>query len=190
MVAAAVIALAPMLYLGYQQGHTLGWVTRPGPRTVGRLITLFAGSKQLIPLVTVLVLAGILAGWRSRHPGQLTLTGVALPWLALPPLILLLVSRVHPVYVERYVVFCLPALALLCAAGLAGLARLAAARWPRPRQPAGRARCCAGCHRPRCWRCWRCCSSRRSRPSGDLTPGRITCGRPRPSSRRTGSQVT
>ena len=127
VMAAAVIALAPMLYLGYQQGHTLGWVTRPGPRTVGRLVTLFAGSKPLIPLVTVLALGGILAGWRSRHPGQLTLTGVALPWLVLPPLILLLVSRVHPVYVERYVVFCLPALALLCAAGLAGLARLAAA---------------------------------------------------------------
>jgi mannosyltransferase len=127
VVAAAVIALGPMLYLGYQQGHTLGWVTRPGPRTFGRLVTLFAGSKPLIPLVTVLALAGILAGWRSRRPGQLTLTGVALPWLVLPPLILLLVSRVHPVYVERYVVFCLPALALLCAAGLAGLARLAAA---------------------------------------------------------------
>ncbi len=139
VVAAAVIALAPMLYLGYQQGHTLGWVTRPGPRTVGRLITLLAGSKQLIPLVTVLVLAGILAGWRSRRPGQLTLTGVALPWLALPPLILLLVSRVHPVYVERYVVFCLPALALLCAAGLAGLARLAAATLAAA-TPAGRPR--------------------------------------------------
>ena len=107
VVAAAVIALAPMLYLGYQQGHTLGWVTRPGPRTVGRLITLLSRlPKQLIPLVTVLVLAGILAGWRSRRQGQLTLTCVALPWLDLPPLILLLVSRVHPVYVERYVVFC------------------------------------------------------------------------------------
>lgn len=33
----------------------------------------------------------------------------------------------HPAYVERYIVFCLPALALLCAAGLASLARLAAA---------------------------------------------------------------
>ena len=139
VVAAAVIALGPMLYLGYQQGHTLGWVTRPGPRTVGRLVTLFAGSKPLIPLVTVLALGGILAGWRSRHPGQLTLTGVALPWLVLPPLILLLVSRVHPVYVERYIVCCLPALALLCAAGLAGLTRLAAATLAAV-TPAGRPR--------------------------------------------------
>jgi len=41
-------------------------------------------------------------------------------------LILLVVSAVKPVYVERYVVFCQPALALLCAAGLAWLARLIA----------------------------------------------------------------
>ena len=51
------------------------------------------------------------------------MTTVALPWLVLPPVILLAVSVIKPVYVERYVVFCQPALALLCAAGLAWLAR-------------------------------------------------------------------
>jgi mannosyltransferase len=61
-----------------------------------------------------------------------TVVTVALPWLVLPPLILLAVSVVKPVYVERYVVFCQPALALLCAAGLAWLARRIA------RSPAGR----------------------------------------------------
>jgi mannosyltransferase len=57
---------------------------------------------------------------------------LALPWLVLPPLILLAVSVVKPVYVERYVVFGQPALALLCAAGLAWLARWIAG------SPAGR----------------------------------------------------
>jgi hypothetical protein len=37
------------------------------------------------------------------------------------------VSQVHIAYVERYVVVSIPALALLCAAGLTGLARLIAA---------------------------------------------------------------
>ena len=42
-------------------------------------------------------------------------------------MILLAVSLARPAYVERYVVFCLPALALVSAAGLAWLARLVAA---------------------------------------------------------------
>jgi mannosyltransferase len=136
VVTAAVAVLAPMLYLGYQQGHTLGWVSRPGLRTVGRLVAMFAGSKNLIPLVAAIALGGALAGWRSRRPGELTLTGVTLPWLVLPPLILISVSQVHPVYVERYVVFCVPALALLSAAGLAWLVRLAAATPAGQRRPA------------------------------------------------------
>lgn len=125
-VAAAVVVLAPMIYLGYQQGHTLGWVTRPGIHAVSRMVTDFAGSRRLVPLMAIIALGGILAGWRSRRPGQPALAVVALPWLVLPPLILISVSQVHPAYVERYVILCIPALALLCAAGLAGLARLVA----------------------------------------------------------------
>jgi mannosyltransferase len=48
---------------------------------------------------------------------------VAVPWLVLPPVILLLGSDLKPVYVPRYVAFCLPALALLAAAGLTAIAR-------------------------------------------------------------------
>lgn len=125
-VVAAVVALAPIIYFGYQQGRTLGWASRPGLRAVTHLVADFAGSMHLIPLVAVIALCGILASWAPRCPGQLTLAGAALPWLVLPPLILISVSLFHPAYVERYVVFCLPGLALLCAAGLAGLARLAA----------------------------------------------------------------
>jgi mannosyltransferase len=136
VVAAAVAALAPMLYLGYQQGHTLGWVSRPGLRMVARLVAMFAGSEWLIAPVAAIALCGALAGWRPRRPGELTLAGVTLPWLVLPPLILISVSQVHPVYVERYVVFCLPALALLCAAGLSWLVRLAATTPVGKRRPA------------------------------------------------------
>ncbi len=52
---------------------------------------------------------------------------VAVPWLVLPPAILLAASQLHPVYDARYVVYCLPALALLAAAGVAGVARVAMA---------------------------------------------------------------
>jgi mannosyltransferase len=116
-----------MIYFGYQQGHTLGWVSKPGVRAVVRLVASFAGAQHLVPLSALIAAGGVAAGWRARRPGQLTLTGVALPWLLLPPVILIAVSQVHPVYVQRYVVVSLPALAVLMAAGLAGLARLAAA---------------------------------------------------------------
>jgi mannosyltransferase len=148
--AAAVAATSPLLVLGYRQNGTLGWVSRPGLDTVGKLVTDFAGSRPLLALGVVLAGCGfalrLVAGDRSagrprgdagprtalaagrprgdagRRPA-LTVISIALPWLVLPPLILLAVSLVKPVYVERYVVFGQPALALLCAAGLAWLAR-------------------------------------------------------------------
>jgi mannosyltransferase len=52
------------------------------------------------------------------------LARVALPWLVVPPVLLLAISLADPLYVERYVVFCLPALSLLAAAGVVWLTRL------------------------------------------------------------------
>ena len=49
---------------------------------------------------------------------------ITLPWLLLPPVTLLTVSFARPGYVERYVIFCTPAVALLIAAGLIWLGRL------------------------------------------------------------------
>ena len=53
---------------------------------------------------------------------------MALPWLVLPPVLLLAVSELHPVYTERYVLYCFPALSLLVAAGLARITALASGR--------------------------------------------------------------
>ena len=75
----------------------------------------------------LLALAGLVAAcladsWRPLNPAA-----VALPWLAVPPVLLIAGSYVKPVYVERYVEFCLPGLAVLVGAGLAGIVRLASA---------------------------------------------------------------
>lgn len=60
-------------------------------------------------------------GERGRRMSPAVL---ALPWLVVPPAVLLVVSLVKPVYNVRYVEFCLPALSLLVAAGLVGLVRV------------------------------------------------------------------
>ena len=51
------------------------------------------------------------------------LLALSLPWLLLPPAVLLAATAVHPVYSPRYVMFCAPAAALLAGAGLASLGR-------------------------------------------------------------------
>jgi mannosyltransferase len=135
--AAAVVVLGPLIVLGYGQDRTLGWVVRPGAGTVRIMVTLFAGSSLLIPLVAALAVCGVASGLGAAASRlEVTVVTVALPWLVLPPLILLAVSLVKPVYVERYVVFCQPALALLCAAGVAWIARLVAASAAGHRTPA------------------------------------------------------
>ena len=138
----------------------------------------------LIPLVAIVALGGAAAGWHSGRPGQPALAMVALPWLVLPPVILIAVSQIHPAYVERYVIFCIPALALLSAAGLTGLARLVAT------VPVARSRPVLG---------WAPTAvilvvlavllASRQHLTGPAA-GRTTCARPPPSSRRMNAPVT
>ena len=134
--AAAVIVLVPLLRITSGQRGQISWLTRPDSETIVALFRDFAGSNGLILLVGLLALGGVAAccladNWRPLNPAA-----VALPWLVVPPFLLVAVSFVHPVYDERYVEFCLPALAILVASGLVGLVRLAFS--PRLRQ-AGRA---------------------------------------------------
>jgi mannosyltransferase len=125
--AAAVIVLVPLLRVCLHQQKQIGWLTRPDFQTFTILFRDFAGSRALVLPVALLALGGIAAGcladgWRPLNPAA-----VALPWLAVPPIVLIAASFVKPVYNVRYVEFCLPALAILVAAGLAGLVRLARA---------------------------------------------------------------
>jgi mannosyltransferase len=124
-VVGAGIVLSPYLVVAAGQAGSLDWVGKPGVGVVLGLISDFSGSKYLFPVVGVLVgicIAVELGG--QRRPGWTT-ANLAVPWLALPPIVLLAVSLADPVYVERYVVFCMPATALLTAVGLARLGRLA-----------------------------------------------------------------
>jgi mannosyltransferase len=134
--AAALIVLVPLLRITSGQRGQISWLTRPDSETIVALFRDFAGSNGLILLVGLLALGGVAAccladNWRPLNPAA-----VALPWLVVPPFLLVAVSFVHPVYDERYVEFCLPALAILVASGLVGLVRLAFS--PRLRQ-SGRA---------------------------------------------------
>jgi mannosyltransferase len=124
-VAAAVVLLAPLIYLAYRQASTLSWIRRPDGATWYGLVRDLAGDRWLIGVVAALVLCAAVTDQGLRRRRGLTLAVAALPWLILPPLLLLTVSELHPVYTERYVLFSFPALSLLSAAGLSRLAWLA-----------------------------------------------------------------
>jgi mannosyltransferase len=92
-----------------------------------RLAANLAGSRLLILPLALLALGGLAAAWRADDWRSLNPAALALPWLVVPPFVLIAASFVKPVYFVRYVEFCLPALSILAGAGLTGLIRLAAA---------------------------------------------------------------
>jgi mannosyltransferase len=125
--AAALIVLGPLLRIAHGQQEQIAWLTRPDFSTISRLLEDFAGSKELLAPFALLVFVGVVVAclpddWRPLNPAA-----IALPWLIVPPFLLIAVSYVKPVYYERYVEFCLPALAILVGAGLVGIVRLASA---------------------------------------------------------------
>ncbi len=120
-IAVAGVAVAPVAILGWAQRAQIAWIPRPGWNDAGDLVnTLIAGSAAAAVLIGLLgALGGTRPGGRDRG-----LAWLALPWLVLPPAMLLAASVIMPVYFSRYVTYCVPAMALLAGAGLAAL------RWP------------------------------------------------------------
>jgi mannosyltransferase len=127
-VLAVLVAVSPVAVVGYSQLHQIHWIQPPGLKdllTVQRLI----GRTSLV-LATVVVVAAAVA-WRLARgrplggcwPGRLV--ALCLPWLILPPVILLTASLAHPVYTLRYIVFCIPAAALLIGPAMVALGRYA-----------------------------------------------------------------
>ena len=135
----AVIVLGPLLGLATRQQVQIAWLNRPTLNAMERLLTNLAGSRPLIAPFALLALGGVLTAWRADHWRPLNPAAIALPWLVVPPFVLVAVSFVKPVYYVRYIEFCLPALAILAGAGLTGLIRLAAAT-PLRRSRLGRSR--------------------------------------------------
>jgi mannosyltransferase len=153
-VAATLILVSPVAVVGYGQLHQIHWIKPPGLYallSVERLV----GDTFLVLIVLVIVAGAVVvstglvgtglvgtgadgprrpAHWAARLLRlallrlallRLALLRLALPWLLLPPAILLTASVIHPVYIFRYIVYCIPAAALLIGAALAALGRYA-----------------------------------------------------------------
>jgi mannosyltransferase len=122
---AGTLLASPVLALGFVQRGTLAWLSPPGLGAITGLHQL-VGPVLMADAVILVITAGIvvsaLAGQerlRANWPGSVV--ALCLPWLILPPAILLIGSLITPLYTFRYVLLCLPAVALLAGAGLASL---------------------------------------------------------------------
>src|SRR6266536_2235494 len=129
--AAACAAVLPIAALDWSARQQLAWLMRPRLADVFALVTMITGSGAAFLLVAALCIAGATdrgqRGAGTTDRGQRGRTGraagrpviwLAGPWLVMPVCLLMSVSEIKPVYVDRYVVFCLPAVALLAGAGL------------------------------------------------------------------------
>lgn len=127
--AGAVATASPALALGIEQRGAVSWIRPPAPGTVTSLWRL-VGQRHMVIAVGLLTVCGlaasVLAGRMARRAGwPPVLLVLAVPWLVVPPAILIGISFVAPLYVPRYVLYCLPAVALLTGAALAALGRAA-----------------------------------------------------------------
>ncbi|MER7173228.1 glycosyltransferase family 39 protein [Streptomyces mesophilus] len=127
---AGLVAVAPLLILGLTQHSAVG---EAPPLTAGTPLSFFSwllspGQDTLLPWLKVLLLGSVLLALTAllvrRRTTPPLLTAVGLPWLVMPPVLLALAASTQPLFAYRYLLFCLPALALLLAGGLLALA------WP------------------------------------------------------------
>jgi mannosyltransferase len=131
-VAAAVIVASPVAIIASGQAHQVQWIKPPGLVAIIAMAGLIGPQPMFFIVVAVVVIALVtsLVPGRSqlRADWPAGLWGLAVPWLFLPPALLFTVSVIHlthPLYVFRYIAFCIPAAALLAGTALAALARAA-----------------------------------------------------------------
>jgi mannosyltransferase len=119
--AVALVAAAPVLYFGLRQRHQIHFLGSRGYATAGHiLVTQWFGDWYFAVPALLVLLAGVVVVV-MRHRGRAVLL---LGWLLGPTgLILLGNAFVSPMYNERYLSFCTPAVAIVMGIGLAAISR-------------------------------------------------------------------
>jgi mannosyltransferase len=136
---AAVLCVAPLALFSSTQSAQVDWLPPVTGRTPWILLENFTGPTPAGQTL-LLVLAVLGVAVPRRRPGAPTALGtLALPWLVLPPALLMAASLVTPLYYDRYVLYSLPGVLLPAAAGLDTLVGAAGRLLSRAVPAAGRA---------------------------------------------------
>ncbi|MEV4441551.1 glycosyltransferase family 39 protein [Streptomyces sp. NPDC049577] len=113
---AACAVLAPLVLLSRRQSEQVSWIRTPRYEQAKALLYAFAGPRDLV-LVGVLLLSAVAVLAPLPRTGPLRLNAVALPLALVPPVLLYAASQEQPLFLDRYLLFCLAGVPLLAAAG-------------------------------------------------------------------------
>ncbi|MBZ5684853.1 MAG: hypothetical protein LAP86_07440 [Acidobacteriia bacterium] len=123
------LAVLPLLIFVAKTGAgPIRWIQRPGIRDLFEFFEHLAGGNWALALIYALALLAALIPtgkslWSPDTARQAWRCQLLLVWLLFPIVLTVLLSFARPVFLARYMIFCLPALLVLVAAGLARLNR-------------------------------------------------------------------
>ncbi|MGP0018251.1 MAG: hypothetical protein ACLPHP_06760 [Candidatus Sulfotelmatobacter sp.] len=122
------LAVSPLLLFVVKTGAgPIRWIQRPSLRDVIEFYEHLAGGNDwtlLIVCAAACTAALVPVGkqlWARAQPWETWRVYFLLVWLFFPVVLTVLLSFARPVFLGRYMIFCLPALLILVAAGLARL---------------------------------------------------------------------
>lgn len=110
-----------------QDPSLLQW-PRATPKQLLHLALFLGGSGEKLVLSAILWVAAARAIWRDRIRERWSGTLLIL-WAMVPVLILALTSIVNPLFVQRYMIFCLPATVMLAGRGMVALPKRRVGFW-------------------------------------------------------------
>lgn len=102
------------------------WMPQATPGEIWHLARFFGGSGVKALLSLTLWIAGLVAIARTRRrDAEAFWHGMLIvSWAVLPPVITALLSLRHPIFMQRYLIFSLPAMILLAAVGMTALRKM------------------------------------------------------------------
>jgi mannosyltransferase len=114
------LAVPALLFVATKNRGQVGWVKPTTWRDLYDLATLLSGRGGLVLLLLCATLLLLALAKMMRRAGTPEVWGSAFVWmwLVLPVAMTVAVSLLKPMFVSRYLIFCLPAFVLLVAVGL------------------------------------------------------------------------
>jgi mannosyltransferase len=121
----AIAVLPIIIFVAKTGAGPIKWIHRPGLRDLYEFWQHFSGGSSW-PLALIFALACLAAIFPVRkqllvrnRPWETWRCQFLLMWLLLPVLLTVVISFARPVFLARYMIFCLPAFLILVSAGLA-----------------------------------------------------------------------
>lgn len=116
----AVAVLPIVIFVGKTGAGPIRWIQRPGWRDLLQFWTYFTGFEPILYAVAGLVAAVSLGRrlWKRPQSWDVWRYQFLCLWLLFPIALTALLSFARPVFLGRYMIFCLPALVILVAAGV------------------------------------------------------------------------